>query len=312
LKAAVVTDLGRLPEVTERDDPVPEPGEALVDVEAVPLNPLDVNVAAGRFYRGPPPLPFVPGAEGVGIADGGRVWIFGAGLGITRDGTLAERVAAPRDALFPVPDGADPAIAAALGIGGISGWLPLVWRAPLRGGETVVVLGATGSVGMVAVQTAKVLGAGRVVAVGRRHERLDRVRALGADATVTLDKTFADALREACPDGADVIFDPLWGEPLANALAVANPRARIVNMGQSAGPEATLASSVVRGKELEIIGYSTLVAPRDVLAREYARLVEHAVSGAIVVEPERVPLSEIADAWQRQASGEAGKLVVVP
>ncbi len=312
MRAAVVARLGDLPEVGERADPVAGDGEEVVEVLAAALNPLDVNVGAGRFYGGHPPLPYVPGAEGVGRIDGRHVWVFGAGIGTQRDGTVAERVAAPRDALSPVPDGADPAVAAALGIGGVSGWLPLVSRAPVRPGETVVVLGATGAVGLIAVQTAKLLGAANVIAVGRRRDRLERAEELGADATVVLDDAFGDALQDACPHGADLIFDALWGEPLETALSVAKPGARIVHMGQSAGATATLPSSTVRGKQLEILGYSTFAAPRDVLAREYARLVEHVSAGRIVVDFERVPLADVAAAWQRQASGDATKIVVVP
>jgi NADPH2:quinone reductase len=311
MRAAVISELGRLPEIVERADPEPGEGDVVVQVVAAALNPLDVNIGAGRFYGGHPEQPYVPGSEGVGLVDGRAFWIFGSGVGIARDGTFAERVAVPRETLAPVPEGADAGVAAALGVGGVSGWLPLVWRAPVRAGETVLVLGATGSVGRIAVQTSKLLGAGRVIAAGRNREALERVRALGADASVVLDDNFAEALQEACPEGADLIFDPLWGDPVRVALGIARPRARIVHMGQSAGAEATLASSVVRGKELEIIGYSTFAAPRDVLAREYARLVEHAVAGDVVVDLERVPLADVSEAWRRQEAGDASKLVVV-
>jgi NADPH2:quinone reductase len=312
VRAAVVTELGRPPEVADRADPVAGDGEELVSVVAVPLNPVDVNVAAGRFYGGHPPLPFVPGCEGVGRAGGRHVWVFGSGVGLQRDGTLAELVVAPAEALVPVPDNVDPTWAAGVGIAGMAGWLPLAWRARVHPGETVVVLGATGNVGIVAVQAAKLLGAGRVVAVGRNRARLERAAQLGADATVVIDDGFEQALKEACGGAANLIVDPLWGEPLAQALEAAAPSARVVHVGQSAGGEATLASSVVRGKQLEILGYSNFAIPRDLLAQEYARLIGHAAAGELQIEVEHVALEGIGDAWQRQAEGPGTKLVVVP
>jgi NADPH:quinone reductase len=314
MRAAVVRELGVPPGVEEWPDPVPKGDEALVEVLAVPLNPIDVNTAAGRFYGGHPQLPYVPGSECVGRVEDSEeiVWANGGGLGTKRDGCLAERVAAPESALLPIPDNADPVLAGAFGIAGLAGWLPLAWRAPLEGGETVLVLGATGSVGLVAVQAAKILGAGRIVAAGRSADALERARAVGADETVVLGEENSRRFRDACGGrGADVIIDPLWGNPLAAALDAAAPRARVVNVGQSAGPETTITSANVRGKELEILGYSTHGAPREVLAREYRRLVELATAGDVRLDVERVPFEEAPGAWKRQAAGAGTKLVVV-
>ena len=322
MRAAVISEIGRLPEVRDVAEPDARDGETVVDVLAAPLNPIDVAVAAGRFYGGHPEAPYVPGCEAVGrvrasrtLERGTLVWVHGEGFGRTRDGGVAERAAAPEAALTPVPDGVDPVLAGALGIAGLAGWLPVAWRAPVRAGETVLVLGATGTVGLVALQAARLLGAGRVVAAGRRAEALERARAYGADATVRLDEAddLAAALREACGgDGPNLIVDPLWGDPLAAALEAAAPGARAVHVGQSAGPTTTITSAAVRGKALEILGYSNFSVPRDVFGEEYRRLVEHAAAGDIRVEVDRVPLDDVADAWRRQAEGAGRKLVVVP
>ena len=294
MKAALVTELGRPPEVGE----VPEPSGASVEVLAAPLNPLDRAVAAGQFYGGHPPLPYVPGCEFVGREPGGRiVWTFGGGLGLARNGAMAER-AEPGAVVAEVPDGADLAVAAALGIAGLAGWMPFAWRAPVREGDDVLVLGATGTVGEVAVQVAKLLGAGRVVAAGRDPKRLERALELGADEVVPLDGDFGEPT---------YVFDPLCGEPLERAVAAAAPGARIVQLGQAAGPTATLPSAAIRGKQLEVYGFSDFAVPPDVLAEHYTRLVGHTLSGEIKLDVARVGLDEIGEAW-----GRAGKHVVCP
>jgi NADPH2:quinone reductase len=314
VRAAVVSELGQPPSPGELPEPSAGDGEVVLEVLAAPLNPVDVAVSTGAFYGGHPDLPYVPGTEAVGRVRGSGevVWAFGAGFGLARNGGMAELAVMPEERLVPVPEGADPALAGALGIAGIAGWLPLAVRAPVRAGETVLVLGATGTVGQVAVQAAKLLGAGRVVAAGRNEERLARARELGADATVRLDRDVREELREALGGGElSLIFDAVWGEPLVAALDVAAPSARIVHLGQSAGPEATLASGTVRGKQLDLLGYSNFAVPVDVLRREYNRLVRHAVAGEIRVDVESLPLDEVAEAWRRQAAGGAPKLVFV-
>ena len=317
MRAAVVSELGRPPELGDVPEPEPGDGEVLLEVAASSLNPIDIAVGAGRFYGGHPPTPYVAGAEAVGRVggDGGLVWAAGGGIGVARDGALAERAAVPEVALTPVPEGADAEVAVALGIAGMAGWVPLVWRAPVRGGETVLVLGATGTAGLVAVQAARLLGAGRVIAAGRDPERLARAAEVGADETVGIGETgdLAPAFKRASGgDGPTLVFDPLWGEPLVAALDAAATGARVVNVGQSAGAEATIPSGFVRGKQLDLLGYSNFAVPRDVVRDEYRRLVEHAVAGAIRVDVERVSLDKIAEAWERQAAGAHAKLGVVP
>lgn len=293
-----------------------EPIGDAIDVLAAPINPIDLAVSRGVLAGGHPPLPYVPGCEAVGrAADGRVVWLFGGSLGRTTDGALAERAAVGDSHVIDVPDGASAALAAGLGIAGLAGWLPFAWRAPLAGGEDVLVLGATGSVGLVGVQTAKLLGAGRVVAAGRSAAGLERAVELGADATVRLDEAadLVTAFKEAF-DGAGptYVFDPLWGEPAAAAVLAAAPRATIVNLGQSAGATAALSSAAVRFKTLSILGMTLYDIPAGVLASQYRRLVEHAIAGDIRVDIDQVPLDAVADAWRRQADGDAAKLVVVP
>lgn len=312
VKAALLHELGAVPAVGD----VGEPEQESIEVLAAPINPIDLAVSRGMLATGHPPLPYVPGCEAVGrAADGRVVWIFGGSLGRTSNGAMAERAAVGDSHAVEVPDGTDPALAAAFGIAGLAGWLPFAWRAPLQGGEDVLVLGATGSVGLVAVQTAKLLGAGRVVAAGRSAAGLARAVEHGADGSVRLDETddLVAAFKDAFGgEGPSYVFDPLWGAPAAAAVEAAVPRATIVNLGQSAGPTAELSSAAVRFKSLSILGHTNFAVPSNELAHEYRRLVEHAVAGDIRLEVERVPLASVAEAWRRQAEGAGTKLVVVP
>ena len=312
MKAALIREVGAAPEIGDADEPSGE----TIEVLAAPINPIDLSVSRGLLATGHPPLPYVPGSEGVGrTVDGRTVWIFGGSFGRTTNGAMAERADPGNAHVVDVPDGVDPALAGALGIAGLAGWLPFARRAPLEGGENVLVLGATGSVGHVAVQAARLLGAARVVAAGRSAEGLERALEVGADEAVRLD--LADDLVAAFKNafggtGPDYVFDPLWGAPATAAVEAAVPWATIVNLGQSAGATAELASVAVRFKSLSILGHTNFDVPVDTLAREYRRLVEHAIAGDIRLDVERVPLDDVADAWRRQAEGAGTKLVVVP
>jgi NADPH:quinone reductase len=310
VRAAVVTELGRAPELTDRPEPA---GESLYEISAVSLNPIDVNVGAGRYFAGHPELPYVPGCEGVGRApDGTRVYLFGDGLGVARDGLLAERATARADLGIPLPDAASDEVAAACGIAGMAGWMPVAWRAPVRASDRVLVLGATGTVGLVAVQAAKLLGAGHVVAAGRNPDRLKRAAELGADATVSLDEDdLVAAFKEAAGgDGPTYVVDTLWGSPAVAAIQAAAPGWRLVQVGQSAGGEATVASAAIRGKMGEIYGFTDFAVPAGDFREHYLRLVGHAAAGEIQFDVESYPLDRIAEAWERQAAGANAKLIV--
>jgi len=312
VRAALVREVGAVPEVGDASAP---DGDA-IEVLAAPINPIDLAVSRGILATGHPELPYVPGCEAVGrTADGKVVWIFGGSLGRTANGGMGECVAIGDAHAVEVPDGADAAVAAGLGIAGLAGWLPFAWRAPLQGGENVLVLGATGSVGLVAVQTAKLLGAARVVAAGRSAAGLERALEHGADATLRLDGggDLVASIKDAFGgEGPNYVFDPLWGEPAAAAVQAALPWSTVVNLGQSAGATSELASAAVRFKSLSILGHTNYAVPPAELAEHYRRLVDHVVAGEIRFDVERVPLDAVSDAWRRQAEGAGTKLVIVP
>lgn len=318
MRAALITELGQPPRLAERAEP-DDQSKALVELRAAAINPVDLAVGSGKFPLGSPPVPYVPGAEGVGIVvrssrfvSGTRVFACGGGLGVGTDGTFSERFLVPEAALVEVPDGIDDARAVAFGIPGLAAWLPFTWATSVQPGETVVILGASGVVGAVAIQAAKLLGGGRVVGVGRDAGRLARAREYGADAVVEIGPDLTDRLREACGEGGPtLILDALWGEPVVSAMTVAAMGARLVHVGQSAGPMATIPSGLVRAKRMHIIGFSDFLVPADAFASGYRELLGHVAAGRITLELETVPLAEVAAAWARQAEG-GSKLVLVP
>lgn len=312
MRAAILSEYGATPSVAEFDDPRPGEGQALVDVAAAGLNPVDVSIASGSFYGGSPPLPYVVGREGVGaLDDGRRVYFDGP---IAPFGSMAERALIDRDSAIEIPDGLDDGLAVAFGIAGLAAWLGLEWRGELKRDETALVLGASGVVGQVAVQAARLLGASRVVAVARSAERLERARELGADATVQIGPVddLTDALRDATDGGADVVLDPLWGEPAVAALAVVNGGGRFVNLGQSAGATASIASAAIRGKPLSLLGHTNFAAPQEVKHAAYRRMADYGAAGELVVDVERIPLDQVGEAWERQSSSPHRKQVMVP
>jgi NADPH2:quinone reductase len=320
VKAALIREIGGLPEVGETDPPERDSGRALVEIHAVSLNPIDIALATGKHYLGPPKTPYIPGSEGVGVVleagslDAGvRVYISDDGLGGRgRNGTLGACATVVEEEALLLPDGVSDELAVACGTAGLAGWLPVVWRAEVGSDDRVLVLGCTGTVGLSAIQAARIKGAERIVAAGRRPDRLETATAAGADAVVRLDEPdLAAALKEAAGgDGPTLIIDPLWGEPLVAATEAAAPGARIVQIGQSAGQEATLASGVVRGKQLEIYGYSNFVVPAETRRAAYAELVSYAAEGEISFPIETYPLEQVSEAWERQAGGPGAKLVV--
>jgi NADPH:quinone reductase-like Zn-dependent oxidoreductase len=307
--AAVLHEYDEAPRYEEFADPAPGDGQTLVEVSAAAIHHLDLLKASGTFYI-EQPLPSVVGTDGVGRLEDGRRVYFDS---VTPHGSMAERSLAVAGDPFDVPDELDDASAAALGSSGLAGWLALDWRADLKPGETVLVLGATGMVGSVAVQAARLLGAGRVVAAARASEKLDALRDRGADAVVALDgDDLTGRIRDAAGGGVDVIIDSLWGEPAAAAMQAANRFGRHIQVGHLAGPELGLAAPAIRSLSLDVRGFMGLHPDPAVRREAYRRLGEHVARGEIVIDLERIPLSDVAGAWERQRRADAGtKLVLI-
>ena len=309
MKAAVLKEYGT-PVYGDFDDPRAGDGGEVVKILAAGVNPADLAITAGKF--GPLELPCVAGREAIAQLGGRRIYFNGA---VPPYGSMAElSLVDPSDA-FDVPEGISEPDALAIGIAGYTAWTALSWRARLKPGEHVLVLGASGMVGMVAVQAARLLGAGRIVAAARSQERLAEARKRGAHATVTLDKTgkeLTSAIREASAGRLDVIIDPVWGEPALAALHAATKGGRLVQIGTSAGGEIALNPGFMLGSLISILGFSSSAVPRDELAAAYARMCRHVIDVELKVETEELPLSQVAEAWKRQKASPHAKLVLRP
>ncbi|MGW6457707.1 quinone oxidoreductase family protein [Streptomyces sp. NPDC055078] len=311
MKAAVLTELGKPPHYGDFDDPEPAEGEAVVKVTAAGVNHFTVLMSSGKFYAKPPEVPFVPGGDGIGLlADGSRVFFD---VTVPPHGAWSEKTLVPRDALLAVDPAADDVSAAAVGNSGLAAWTALSWRAGLAPGETVLVLGATGALGRIAVQAARAQGAGRVVAADLGGEKLAALTDIGADAVVDIGGDGLDRrLREAAGGGADVIIDPLWGAPALAALGAAAHGCRHIQLGHMADPAMTLPAAVLRSKAVDLRGYALFQCPLPVRQDAYLTLTRLIGERTITVDAEAVPLSDVGAAWERQVRGAGTKLVLVP
>ena len=299
------------------------PGQALIRVTAAPISPLDLLCASGKSYFGPPQLPYIPGVQGIGIvmeadalAPGQRVW-FSCDAGMKPgDGSMALYCVIDESAALALPDQIEDDLAAALGLSAIAAWMALTWRGRLQAGEQVLVLGASGAVGQVAVQAAKLLGAGRVIAASRDEAARTRALTHGADAAVDLTGDNVDEISKriaaACDGHLHLVIDPVWGLPAEAAVRVLAVEGRLVNIGSAAGPSVRFESAILRSRLHNILGYTNNALTHEQKAQALTEVLMHAAAGRCTVERETVPLVRAAEAWERQATFARRKLILVP
>jgi NADPH:quinone reductase-like Zn-dependent oxidoreductase len=323
MRGAVLREHGAAPEFGLLPAPRRGPGEALIRVTAAPINPLDLLCASGTSYFGQPALPYVPGTQGVGVvaeADGipagQRVWFTSRAGMAPGDGAMAERCVVPEQSAVPLNIPVADDLVAALGLSAIAAWMALTWRGRLEPGETVLVLGASGTVGQVGVQAARLLGAGRVVAACRDPHGRGRAAELGADAVADLSgddgQVITGRLAAAAGGRVDLVLDPLWGRPAEAAAHLLAPHGRLVNLGSSAGPRACLESATIRSGTLSLLGYTNNALTGDQLAAALGEILSHAAAGRLTADRETLPLAEVAQAWARCGRAPHRRAVLVP
>lgn len=306
MHAAVVTDFARPPAYREFPEPHPTTdNDIVVDVIAAGLHPLVRSRAAGAHYTSTGELPLVPGIDGVGRAPDGTLRYF---VVATALGAMAQQTVVDLHRSIVLPDGADPVAIAATMNPAMSSWVALRRRVSLQPGQTVVVLGATGSAGRLAVQTAKHLGAGTVIGIGRNRRQLDALPELGADDVIALDELAANPDRVM---GADIVIDYIWGAPAAELMAgfargrhdSAQPLSWI-QIGSMAGAEAAIPSAALRSMPLQIVGSGIgSVSVADIVA-ELPQLAVAISNGTLRTQARAVPLADVEQVWQQPENGQ--------
>lgn len=309
MKAAVIMKPGRTPVFANFDDPVPQVGEELVFVTASALNHVTKSRASGSHHTSPGSLPAIVGIDGVGRTQGGRRVYFV--LPQEPFGGMAEKVAVRLPQCVPLPDDVDDITAAAIAIPGMSSWAAFKERAHLIAGENVLINGATGTAGRLAVQIAKYMGAKRVIATGRNVSVLEQVKALGADVTIPLNQTpkeLETAFKEPFGgEGVDVVLDYLWGKS-AEILIVAAAKAgkdavpiRFVQIGAVSGSDITLPGAALRSSALVLMGSGIGSIPLKGLVGAISSVLQAVVPGELKIETESVPLANVEGTWNRDS-----------
>ncbi|ABD89618.1 quinone oxidoreductase family protein [Rhodopseudomonas palustris] len=304
MQAAVISRAGETPVFGEFNAPQPCEGESLVTVTAAAISHLVKGRAAGTHYSASGQFPLVVGIDGVGrLEDGRRVYFV---LPRAPFGSMAERTVVRTAQCIALPDDLDDVTAAALANPGMSSWAALKERAKLKPGETVLINGATGTSGRLAVQIAKHLGAGKVIATGRDAEALQSLAALGADVTITLlddQRDMEAAFQQQFADGVDVVLDYLWGRSAERLLIAAAKLGqdavpiRFVQIGSLSGADITLPGAVLRSSAIELMGSGIGSIALDRLFDAVREMLHAATPIGLKIASTAVPLSDVERAW---------------
>jgi len=313
MNAAVVSAFDRPPRYATFADPIAAEGEKLVTVSAAGLHPIVKALAKGTHYGSSGELPFIAGVDGVGkLEDGTRVY-----FGIARSpfGTFSERALAASWMCLPLPEAVDDVTAAGIANPAMSSWAALTARAKFVAGESVLILGATGVAGQLAVQVAKRLGARRIIAAGRNPQALEKLKTLGADAVISLDQEEAalvSAFRtEIAEAGVDVVLDYLWGQPAElvlqaisqKGLRKAGARLRFIQIGDSAGKTISLPAATLRSSGLELLGSGFGSASLDQIRQALAEFFQVAAKEPFQFHTKVAPLREVETLWNHAEEG---------
>jgi NADPH:quinone reductase-like Zn-dependent oxidoreductase len=313
MNAAVVSSFQSPPRYVSFTVPVAGDGEVLITVSAVGLHQIVKSLASGAHYMSAELLPFIAGIDGTGrLEDGTRVYF---GMSRPPFGTLAEHCVTTRSMCLDLPTAVDDVTVAAMMNPGMSSWAALLGRAQFVSGESILILGATGMAGQLAVQIAKRLGARRIVAAGRNPEALEALTILGADSLVSLDQSHDDMVaafrREWDKDGIDVVLDYVWGLPAERLLAAisqkglqhASGRIRYIQVGSMAGANISLPAATLRSTGLELLGSGFGSVSIAKVFESLAQFLQEASKQPFQIKTKSAPLSDVEKLWNAEQGG---------
>jgi NADPH:quinone reductase-like Zn-dependent oxidoreductase len=318
--AAVVESFDRSPRYTTFQEPEPQEGELLVQVQASALSNLVKGQASGKHYSKKAAIPFIPGNDGVGLLpDGRRVYFLSPRAPF---GAMAEWSVVPAERMIPLPESITDMDAAALANPGMATWGALIGRARFEKGEAVLVNGATGVAGQQAIQAAKFLGARLVIATGRDSSQLERLKELGADEVISLEQG-DDALEQSFrrvlhKGGVNVVLDYLWGRSAVLILKAAaghgelngEPRVRFIQIGSISGDNIPFAAGALRSSGVELLGSGLGSLPIERIMDSLRIMYASADAAGLKINVDAVPLREVETHWDKMQSGR--RLVFVP
>jgi NADPH:quinone reductase-like Zn-dependent oxidoreductase len=310
MKAAIVTALGMTPVYADFDKPSAREGEELISVRAAALSNLTRSRASGSHYSSSSLFPSIVGTDGVGLTQDGRRVYFA--MPEAPNGSMAEFCPIHLRRCIAIPDAVDDITAAAIANPGMSAWSALMERAHLVAGEIVLVNGATGTAGRIAVQLAKHLGAARVIATGRNQKELEELKAIGADETIPFvidadhprgSVEYEEALQQAFLQGIDVVIDYLWGKTAEIALTalaktIEDHPVRFVHVGGSSGEmNIQLPGAVLRSSAITLMGSGVGSVSRKDLVQSIAHVFDAVVTANLEIATQAVPLAKLESVW---------------
>ena len=321
MKAAVLNQLGTSPVYQDFADPIPQfEDHLLINLTAVSIKNIDKLRAGGKHYASYTRLPVVVGLDGVGTLESGtRVYA----QGIT--GMMAEKALIDKERYIILPDKIDDITAAALPNAVLGATMAIISRGHMQKGHTVLINGATGVTGKLAVQVARHYGAAKIIATGRNPESLEKLKQLGADVTISLFQDEADIAKQlkevqmARP--IDLVIDYLWGRPMeliinafkGGGIGVYSHPVRVVTVGDMAGEDITLPSSILRSSAIEILGSGLGSLSQEDFKKfnEYIlpEMFQLAADGKLEIETQTETLENIEAAWEYDP--DAGKRMVI-
>ncbi len=313
MKAAVVRSFDSAPRYEDFAEPVPQGrDQMLIQVLAAGLHPRVRSQADGSHYTSTGKLPLIPGVDGIGRGTDGKLRYFV--LDDTPMGSMADRTVVEVDRSIVLPDSVDPAVIAAALNPAMGSWLALRCRVPFRKRQKMLVLGATGNAGSMAIQVARHLGAAQIIGAGRSEQKLAKLAALGATDLVLLE----DPQLGTIARNVDVVLDFVWGETTAKAMAAlitARPdRAQPltwIQIGSVTGPTAAIPSAALRAARLQIVGSGIGSVPGREIVAELPALVKEIVRGTFQINARSMPLSAVEQAWG-DAPCTSERIVLIP